>query len=57
MSLLETSLTCIQRFGLAARLQTDRTLEVLARDGYVDDLTGLRVAVVITCMGNYRGIE
>lgn len=57
MSLLETSLTCIQRFGLAARLQADRTLEVLARDGYVDDLTGLRIAVVITSMGSYRGTE
>lgn len=57
MSLLETSLTCIPRFGLAARLQADRTLEVLARDGYVDDLTGLRIAVVITSMGSYRGTE
>lgn len=37
---------------MAARLQADCTLEVLARYCSMDDLTGLRVAVVITCVGS-----
>lgn len=51
MSLPETSLTCIQRYWVAARL-ADCTLKVLERDGFAHDLTGLRVAVLINCMGS-----